>query len=108
VSGEPSVLRDLVIALCAAVVVLLPSRRLKIPPAVGFLITGPRVLPGQAAGDRQGVPPRRFGTIAIVAGLLLVLPVAATPKTAVFAGMLAALSSTAMASWISAAGPGRW
>ncbi|HMI31481.1 MAG TPA: cation:proton antiporter, partial [Candidatus Limnocylindrales bacterium] len=132
-TGESSVLRDLVITLCAAVLVLLPSRRLKIPPAVGFLITGTIIGPG-ALGlirDAQHVetlaevgvsillfviglefsfarlreigraflvagPLQTIGTIAIVAGLLLLLPVAATPRTAIFAGMLAALSSTAM------------
>jgi CPA2 family monovalent cation:H+ antiporter-2 len=133
VSGEPSVLRDLVITLCAAVVVLLPSRRFKIPPAVGFLITGTIIGPGALGWIRDphhvetlaevGVsillfviglefslarlreigrsllvagPLQTLGTIAIVAGLLLVLRVAATPQAAVFAGMLAALSSTAM------------
>jgi K+:H+ antiporter len=133
VTGEPSVLRDLVIALCAAVVVLLPSRRLRIPPAVGFLITGAIIGPGALGWIRDphhvetlaevGVsillfviglefslarlreigrsflvagPLQTLGTIAIVAGLLVVLRVAATPEAAVFAGMLAALSSTAM------------
>ena len=121
------------IALCAAVVVLLPSRRLKIPPAVGFLITGAIIGPGALGFIRDphhvetlaevGVsillfviglefslarlreigraflvagPLQTLGTIAVVAGLLLVFPLGATPKTAVFAGMLAALSSTAM------------
>jgi CPA2 family monovalent cation:H+ antiporter-2 len=133
VSGEASVLRDLVITLCAAVLVLLPSRRLKIPPAVGFLITGTIIGPGALGWIRDphhvetlaevGVsvllfviglefslarlreigrafliagPLQTLGTIAVVGGLLLVLPVAATPRTAAFAGMLAALSSTAM------------
>jgi len=55
VSGEPSVLRDLVIALCAAVVVLLPSRRLKTPPAVGFLITGAIIGPGALGWIRERI-----------------------------------------------------
>ena len=39
--------QDLVVTLVAALVVLLPSRRLRLPPAVGFMITG--VLIGPAA-----------------------------------------------------------
>ena len=131
--NESSVLRDLVVALCAAVLVLLPSRRLGIPPAVGFLITGTIIGPGVlgwihdpahvAMLAEVGVsvllfviglefslarlreigrafllagPLQVLGTIAIVAGLVLVLPGSATPGRAAFAGMLAALSSTAM------------
>jgi CPA2 family monovalent cation:H+ antiporter-2 len=131
--NESSVLRDLVVALCAAVLVLLPSRRLRIPPAVGFLITGTIIGPGAlgwihdprhvAMLAEVGVsvllfviglefslarlreigrafllagPLQVLGTIAIVAGLLLALPPSASPGRAAFAGMLAALSSTAM------------
>lgn len=131
--SESSVLRDLVVALCAAVLVLLPSRRLRIPPAVGFLITGTIIGPGAlgwihdpghvAMLAEVGVsvllfviglefslarlreigrafllagPFQVLGTIAIVAGLLLALPPSTSPGRAVFAGMLAALSSTAM------------
>jgi len=131
--SESSVLRDLVIALTAALLVLLPSRRLKIPPAVGFLITGAIIGPGALGliGDPHHVemlaeigvsvllfviglefslarlreigrafllagPLHVLGTIAIVAGVLLALPTGARPHTAAFAGMLAALSSTAM------------
>jgi CPA2 family monovalent cation:H+ antiporter-2 len=131
--NESSVLRDLVIALTAALLVLLPSRRLKIPPAVGFLITGAIIGPGALGliGDPHHVemlaeigvsvllfviglefslarlreigrafllagPLHVLGTIAVVAGVLLALPTGARPHTAAFAGMLAALSSTAM------------
>ena len=131
--NESSVLRDLVIALTAALLVLLPSRRLKIPPAVGFLITGAIIGPGALGliGDPHHVemlaeigvsvllfviglefslarlreigrafllagPLHVLGTIAVVAGVLLALPTGARPHTAGFAGMLAALSSTAM------------
>lgn len=44
--GESTFLRDLVVALAAALVVLLPSRRLKIPAAVGFMLTGILIGPG--------------------------------------------------------------
>ncbi|HYJ32099.1 MAG TPA: cation:proton antiporter [Candidatus Binatia bacterium] len=44
--GESTFLRDLVVALAAALVVLLPSRRLKIPAAVGFMLTGVLIGPG--------------------------------------------------------------
>ena len=131
--GEASVFRDLVIALVAAVVVLLPSRRLKIPTAIGFLITGAIIGPGALglipnphhvetlaevgvsvllfviglefsfARLREigrafllGGPLQVAGTIAVVTGLLLLFRVGATPGKAIFAGMLAALSSTAM------------
>jgi len=131
--SESSVLRDLVIALTAALLVLLPSRRLKIPPAVGFLITGAIIGPGALGliGDPHHVemlaeigvsvllfviglefslarlreigrafllagPLHVLGTIAVVAGAILALPTGARPHTAAFAGMLAALSSTAM------------
>ena len=131
--SESSVLRDLVIALTAALLVLLPSRRLKIPPAVGFLITGAIIGPGALGliGDPHHVemlaeigvsvllfviglefslarlreigrafllagPLHVLGTIAVVAGVILALPTGARPHTAAFAGMLAALSSTAM------------
>ncbi|TMQ57622.1 MAG: hypothetical protein E6K76_09960 [Candidatus Eisenbacteria bacterium] len=131
--SESSVLRDLVIALSAALLVLLPSRRLKIPPAVGFLITGAIIGPGALGliGDPHHVevlaevgvsvllfviglefslarlreigrafllagPLHVLGTIVLVGGLLLLLPTGATPHSAAFAGMLAALSSTAM------------
>src|SRR5882762_3676527 len=131
--SESSFLRDLVITLSAALLVLLPSRRLRIPSAVGFLLTGSIIGPGALGliDDPRHVemlaevgvsvllfviglefsfarlreigrafllagPLQVVGTIAVVAGLLLVPPVGATPKTAAFAGMLAALSSTAM------------
>jgi K+:H+ antiporter len=131
--SEASVLRDLVITLTAALLVLLPSRRLKIPPAVGFLLTGAIIGPGALGliDDPHHVetlaevgvsvllfvigiefsfarlreigraflvagPLQLLGTIAVVAGFLLVSPVGATPKSAAFAGMLVALSSTAM------------
>src|SRR6267142_4739988 len=44
--AESSFLRDLVVALAAALVVLLPSRRLRIPAAVGFMLTGVLIGPG--------------------------------------------------------------
>ncbi|HKQ18908.1 MAG TPA: cation:proton antiporter [Candidatus Eisenbacteria bacterium] len=43
---ENTFLQDLVITLTAALLVLLPSRRLKIPTAVGFMITGILIGPG--------------------------------------------------------------
>jgi K+:H+ antiporter len=131
--SETSVLRDLVIALFAAVLVLLPSRRLKIPPAVGFLITGTIIGPGVLAfiHDPRHVamlaevgvsvllfviglefslarlreigrafllagPLQVLGTVAIVAALVHFVPIPTTLGREVFAGMLAALSSTAM------------
>ena len=131
--SEASVLRDLVIALSAAVLVLLPSRRLRIPPAVGFLVTGTIIGPGVLGWIRDphhvamlaeiGVsvllfviglefslarlreigrafllagPLQVVGTVAIVAFLAHVVPIPTTFGREVFAGMLAALSSTAM------------
>ena len=43
---ENTFLQDLVITLTAALLVLLPSRRLKIPTAVGFMLTGILIGPG--------------------------------------------------------------
>ncbi|MBI4364338.1 MAG: cation:proton antiporter [Candidatus Latescibacteria bacterium] len=43
---DSSVLLDLVVVLVASILVLAPSRRLRIPPAVGFLITGVAIGPG--------------------------------------------------------------
>src|SRR3989304_518908 len=128
-----SFLPDLVVPLTAALLVLLPSRKLRIPPAVGFLLTGILIGPGALrlisnpdhvrALSEIGVsillfliglefslarlkeigralliagPLQVAGTIAVTAGALLLLPVHATLRTAVFAGMLVALSSTAM------------
>src|SRR5262245_22738186 len=42
---EASFLRDLVVTLTAALLVLVPSRRLRIPPAVGFMLTGALIGP---------------------------------------------------------------
>jgi len=130
---ENTFLQDLVITLTAALLVLLPSRRLKIPTAVGFMLTGVLIGPGAlglidnphhvetlaeigvavllfmiglefslarlkeigraflVAGPLQVV-----GTMAVVAGVLMVLPIGATLPRAIFAGMLVTLSSTAM------------
>jgi CPA2 family monovalent cation:H+ antiporter-2 len=44
--AESSFLRDLVVALAGALVVLLPSRRLRIPASVGFMLTGVLIGPG--------------------------------------------------------------
>jgi len=44
--GESTFLRDLVIALAAALVVLVPSRRFRIPATVGFMLTGILIGPG--------------------------------------------------------------
>jgi K+:H+ antiporter len=130
---EASFLRDLVVTLAAALVVLLPSRRLRIPPAVGFMITGVLIGPGalRLIGDPEHVqvladvgvsvllflvglefsvarlreigrallvagPLQVGGTILLCAGGLLLLPLGASLQTALFAGMLLALSSTAM------------
>ena len=130
---ETSFLADFVITLTAALLVLLPSLKLRIPPAVGFLITGTLIGPGALGliSDPEhvrvlaevgvsvllfmiglefslarlkeirrsfllGGPLQVLGTIAIVAGALLLFPVGASPGQAVFAGMLVALSSTAM------------
>src|SRR2546422_5097891 len=124
--SESSFLRDLVITLGAALLVLLPSRRLRIPSAVGFLLTGSIIGPGALGliGDPHHVemlaeigvsvllfviglefslarlreigrafllagPLHVLGTIAVVAGVLLVLPTGAKPHSAAFAGMLA-------------------
>jgi len=131
--GESSFLRDLVVALAGALVVLLPSRRLRIPAAVGFMLTGVLIGPGGLGlisdTRRVGVlaeigvsvllfiiglefslarlkeigraflvagPLQVLGTVVATAGLLLALPINATLPSAVFAGMLVALSSTAM------------
>ncbi len=130
---ETSFLRDLVVTLVGALVVLPPSRRLKIPPAIGFMITGIIIGPGMLRLiDRPehvevladvGVSVLLFlvglefsiarlreigrallvagplqvgGTIVLAAAALLLLPLGATLHTALFAGMLLALSSTAM------------
>lgn len=131
--GDSSILRDLVVALAGALVVLLSSRRLKIPAAVGFMLTGILIGPGGfgliADSARVGTlaeigvsvllfivglefslarlreigrafllagPLQVVGTVAAVTGLLLVLPLHARLEGAVFAGMMVALSSTAM------------
>lgn len=44
--GTGSFLQDLVVTLTAAVLVLLPSRRLRLPSAVGFMLTGILIGPG--------------------------------------------------------------
>src|SRR5580765_4754168 len=44
--GHGSFLQDLVITLLAAVVVIVPSRRFRIPSAVGFMLTGVLIGPG--------------------------------------------------------------
>jgi CPA2 family monovalent cation:H+ antiporter-2 len=44
--GDTTFLQDLVITLLAAVLVILPSRRLRIPSAVGFMLTGVLIGPG--------------------------------------------------------------
>jgi K+:H+ antiporter len=131
--GESTFLRDLVVALAAALVVLVPSRRLRIPATVGFMLTGVLIGPGAlgliadtrrvAALAEIGVsvllfivglefslarlreigraflvagPLQVVATVAAVTGMLLLLPVAPRLPAAVFAGMLVALSSTAM------------
>ena len=131
--GESTFLRDLVVALAAALVVLVPSRRLRVPATVGFMLTGVLIGPGAlgliadtrrvAALAEIGVsvllfvvglefslarlreigraflvagPLQVFATVAAVTGLLLLLPVAPRLPAGVFAGMLVALSSTAM------------
>ena len=130
---EASFLRDLVVTLVAALVVLLPSRRLRIPPAVGFMLTGILIGPGalRLIGDARHVealaevgvsvllflvglefsiarlreigrallvagPLQVGGTILLCAAGLLLLPLGASVQSALFAGMLLALSSTAM------------
>ena len=130
---ENTFLQDLVITLAAALLVLLSSRRLKLPSAVGFMLTGVLIGPG-ALGlidnphhvetlAEIGVavllfmiglefslarlkeigrafllagPLQVVGTMAVISGVLLALPVGATLPRAIFAGMLVALSSTAM------------
>jgi len=131
--GTGSFLQDLVITLTAALLVLLPSRRLRLPSAVGFMLTGILIGPGGfgLVSDPHHVeiladigvavllfmiglefslarlkeiwrafllagPLQVVATIAAIAALLLILPVNATLPKAVFAGMLIALSSTAM------------
>ncbi|HEY6221537.1 MAG TPA: cation:proton antiporter [Candidatus Eisenbacteria bacterium] len=131
--GENSFLRDLVVTLVAALFVIVPSRRFKIPSAVGFMLTGILIGPGglKLITDTHHVetlaevgvamllfmiglefslarlkeigrafliagPLQVIGTIAVTAGAVLALPYGAKLGPAVFAGMLIALSSTAM------------
>jgi monovalent cation:H+ antiporter-2, CPA2 family len=131
--GEASFLQDLVVTLTAALLVLLPSRRLRIPAAVGFMLTGILIGPGGLGliGDPHHVQVlaevgvamllfmiglefstarlreigRAFfvggsgqvlGTIAAGVALVLVFQPSAGLGTAVFVGMILALSSTAM------------
>ncbi|HEV8129261.1 MAG TPA: cation:proton antiporter [Candidatus Eisenbacteria bacterium] len=131
--GESSFLRDFVVALAGALIVLVASRRFKIPAAVGFMLTGVLIGPGAlgwiADTGRVGVlaeigvsvllfivglefslarlreigraflvagPLQVVGTIAVVTGVLMILPSHAPLRYAIFAGMLVALSSTAM------------
>ena len=131
--GQNSFLQDLVVTLCAALLVILPSRRLKVPAAIGFMLTGILIGPGgfKLIGDTHHVemlaevgvamllfmiglefslarlkeigrafllagPLQVLGTIAVTAGAVLALPNDAKVGPAVFAGMLIALSSTAM------------
>ncbi len=131
--GTGSFLQDLVVTLTAALLVLLPSRRLRLPSAVGFMLTGILIGPGgfRLVSDPHHVeiladigvavllfmlglefslarlkeiwraflvagPLQVVGTITAIAALLLLLPVGATLPKAIFAGMLIALSSTAM------------
>lgn len=130
---EASFLQDLVVTLTAALFVLLPSRRLRIPAAVGFMLTGILIGPGGLAliGDPHHVEVlaevgvamllfmiglefstarlreigRAFfvggggqvlGTIAAGAALVFALSPGTRLGTAVFVGMILALSSTAM------------
>ncbi len=131
--GDSSFLRDLVVALAAALVVLVPSRRFKIPAAVGFMLTGILIGPGALGWisdtRRVGIlaeigvsvllfivglefslarlkeigraflvagPLQVIGTMAVVTGVLVILPLHARLPNAVFAAMLVTLSSTAM------------
>ena len=130
---EGSFLQDLVITLVAALVVLVPSRRLRLPPAVGFMLTGVLIGPGalRLVADPHHVallaeigvsvllflvglefslarlreigraflvagPLQVGGTITAITLVLLATPIEAPPRTAIFAGMLVALSSTAL------------
>jgi CPA2 family monovalent cation:H+ antiporter-2 len=131
--GDGSFLQDLVITLIGAVLVLLPSRKLRIPSAVGFMITGVLIGPGGfgLVADAHHVetlaevgvavllfmiglefsfarlreirraffmagPLQVVGTMAVTAALVIAIPMRATMAQALFAGMLVALSSTAM------------
>jgi len=131
--GAGSFLQDLVITLTAALLVLLPSRKLRVPSAVGFMLTGILIGPGGfgLVGDPHHVetlaevgvavllfmiglefsfarlreirrafllagPLQVLGSMAVTAALILALPLGASAATALFAGMLVALSSTAM------------
>ncbi|MGE5176080.1 MAG: cation:proton antiporter [Hyphomicrobiales bacterium] len=131
--GETSFLQDLVVTLTASLLVSLASRRLRLPAAVGFMLTGVLIGPGglRLIGSPSHVetlaeigvavllfmiglefslarlreigraflvagPLQVLGTIAATAAILLVLPIGAPPSRALFAGMLVALSSTAM------------
>jgi CPA2 family monovalent cation:H+ antiporter-2 len=130
---EGSFLQDLVITLTAALLVLLPSRRLRIPAAVGFMLTGILIGPGgfgliqdsrhvqvlaeigvsillfmiglefSTARLREigrafflGGSLQVLGTIAGGTALVLAFSPGAGLGTAVFVGMILALSSTAM------------
>lgn len=55
--GNATFLQDLVITLLVAVLVILPSRRLRVPSAVGFMITGILIGPGgfKLIGDTHHV-----------------------------------------------------
>ena len=131
--GENSFLQDLVVTLVAALLVIVPSRRFKIPSAVGFMLTGILIGPGglKLITDTHHVdmlaevgvamllfmiglefslarlkeigraflvagPLQVIGTIAVTAAAVLPLPYGTGLGPAVFAGMLMALSSTAM------------
>ncbi|HEX7078308.1 MAG TPA: cation:proton antiporter [Candidatus Eisenbacteria bacterium] len=131
--GETPFLQDLVVTLTAALLVIVSSRRLKLPPAVGFMLTGILIGPGGFGliGSPAHVqtlaeigvavllfmiglefsfarlreigraflvagPLQVLGTTAATAAILLLLPLGAAPRHAIFAGMLVTLSSTAM------------
>jgi K+:H+ antiporter len=55
--NEATFLRDLVVTLAAALLVLVPSRRLRLPAAVGFMLTGVLIGPGalRLVGDPHHV-----------------------------------------------------